>query len=66
MTDIANVDRSKGDWWDTMIPTYEDSLIAIFSVNCTTLNMEYNPNDPQNNYLFDFDPIRYMCLGGGN
>lgn len=42
---------------------YESNLVAVFSVNCTTINQEFNPNDPENDKLFDFDPIRYMCIG---
>jgi hypothetical protein len=46
MIDAANTDRAVADWWDTMIKTYESEMIAIISVNCTTINMEFNPNDP--------------------
>lgn len=42
---------------------YERDLIAVFSVNCTTINQQFNPSDPENDKLFDFDPIRYMCRG---
>lgn len=42
---------------------YRDELVAVISVNCTTINQEFNPGDPMNDKLFDFDPIRYMCLG---
>lgn len=49
-----------------MIDSYDNDMIAVFSVNCTTVNQEFNPNDSANNKLFDFDPIRYMCLGGSN
>jgi hypothetical protein len=62
---MANADSKQGTWWDSIFDDYENSIISIISVNCTTLNMEFNPNDPQNNNLFDFDPIRYMCYGGG-
>lgn len=65
MADVGKVKPEMGGWWDNMIPDYEDTLISILSVNCTTINMEYNPNDPQNNNLFDFDPIRYMCISNG-
>lgn len=72
MSDAKNVKDEQAQWWgmniddgdpDTPPFEYVDSMIAIISVNCTTINMEFNPNDPKNNQLFDFDPIRYMCIG---
>lgn len=65
MVDMATVKPEVGAWFDEMIVDFEPAMISIISVNCTTINMEYNPNDPQNNNLFDFDPIRYMCYGDG-
>jgi hypothetical protein len=46
MVDMARAAQEQGAWFDSMIPTYEDGMISIISVNCTTLNMEFNPNDP--------------------
>ena len=63
---------SVGSEWEVMTsPTnadgtanpYPAKMITIISVNCTTINQEFNPNDPENNSLFAFDPIRYMCYG---
>jgi hypothetical protein len=47
------------------ITKYAEGLVCIISVNCTTINLEFNPNEADNKHLFDFDPIRYMCLGTG-
>lgn len=67
MSDAEHATEEQGGWWMNNIygSQYLDYMIGIISVNCTTINMEFNPNDPKNNQLFDFDPIRYMCIGGG-
>lgn len=31
------------------------------SVNCTTINMDFNPQKKETNQLFSFDPILYVC-----
>ena len=56
---------SVGEDWGGIVshPEYPAGMISIISVNCTTINQEFNPNDPENNSLFAFDPIRYMCYG---
>lgn len=65
--DVANCDSVQTDWWGAtpMLPANVDNMVSVMSVNCTTINLEFNPNDAENNKLFDFDPIRYMCLGTG-
>ena len=64
-TSDVNGAGSVGADWDEVLshPVYPNNMITIISVNCTTINKEFNPNDPENNSLFAFDPIRYMCYG---
>lgn len=63
--DQETSEQEQLDWWSELVSVedYNDALIAVLSVNCTTINQEFNPNDPMNDKLFDFDPIRYLCMG---
>ena len=49
---------SVGEDWGGIVShdEYPAGMITVISVNCTTINQEFNPNDPENNSLFAFDP----------
>lgn len=64
-SDVHGAPGSVGEDWNGIVShaDYPAGMVSIISVNCTTINQEFNPNDPENNSLFAFDPIRYMCYG---